>query len=165
MPIVIDIDGTLANNDHRSHFIEKQEPADWTSFLRADLVAKDVPIEKTKRALQKLVELKSTIVFLTGRNEGLREVTKQWLFEHYDLDVKDEQLIMRPVGNMLNATQFKGEKIPEILRDFGSEAVFIDDDKYMHAVYERFGIALKAPECWDVMFPEFKLDPESYWRK
>lgn len=29
--LIIDIDGTLYNNDHRKHFIE-QSPKDWESF-------------------------------------------------------------------------------------------------------------------------------------
>lgn len=165
MVIVLDIDGTLANNDHRAHYVDG-DVKDWENFLRPDLVIKDTPIARTKDALKKAQDLGYTIVFLTGRNESLRDTTMRWLFDHYGVDANDETLYMRPIGNLLKPTEYKHQQLTSIRRDFGNSLLFVDDDKYMHKVYAEFGLSLKAPECWDVLFPEFlELEEEVAWRK
>lgn len=165
MVIVLDIDGTIANNDHRAHHVDKEAP-DWDTFLTPDLVGKDTPIAGARRAVKHFQLLKYKMLFLTGRNEALRDTTMRWLLEHYELDVREEDLMMRPLGNMLKPTEFKREQVSAIRQEYGENLIFFDDDLYMHAVYAEYGIAMHAPECWKTMFPDHgELPPETHWRK
>lgn len=165
MVIVLDIDGTISDGTHRAHHLEGEKP-NWEKFLEPSLVEKDTPIAVAKRCIQNFVRLKYRIVFLTGRNESLRDTTTRWLLEHFDISVGFENLLMRPAGNLLKATEYKREQVINIRQDYGPELLFIDDDKYMHKVYEEFGIALHAPECWTTMFPDHgELAQETLWRK
>lgn len=167
MFVIIDIDGTVADNAHRAHFVEGPGEKDWANFLRPDLVAKDTVIPGAKRGLEKIKALNYGIAFLTGRNEDLRDTTMTWL--HHKLGVTeltDDRLFMRPAGNLLKATEYKREQILRIKQDFGSSLLFIDDDRYMWPIYEEFGVVLKAPDCWDTFFPQApELEPESNWRR
>lgn len=113
--IVVDIDGTLANIDHRLHFIKERSDADspekdaslWDAFFEAcdrdepifDVIAvvdalREVFNPRTGKSLYK-------IVFVTGRSESIRGKTCIWL-KHYlgaDLSVMSDDLLMRKEGD------------------------------------------------------------------
>lgn len=155
MFIVLDIDQTLADNEHRAHFVEK-EPKDWDSFFAIDRVFADPVVKGADRVMAQLVELKYDIVLLTGRTEDLRDVTMRWLLEKLNLAVPDTHLLMRPNGNMLNATEYKREQILNFkhgLENRDTGFVIIDDDASSGTALSSFGIVLKAPECWPLLFP------------
>lgn len=92
-PIVLfDIDGTVANAEHRLHYIlrpkeengvpSKEFKKDWTKFhQKAHL---DTPIENTISVLHHL-QMFCEIRFITGRNETCRKETIAWLEKHLQL--------------------------------------------------------------------------------
>jgi len=97
---IFDIDGTLANNEHRVHFI-RQEPKDWGRFYDIDLVLKDKPIPHMVKLARTLHNADQAIVFSTGRPEKLRLPTVKWLYYHvigdpYKTSWLSERLYMRP---------------------------------------------------------------------
>jgi predicted secreted acid phosphatase len=169
--VVLDIDGTIANNDHRAHYVDRKEgdptPKDWDGFLQPHLVAKDTIVRGAAKAIEHFTRLGYRLVFLTGRREELRKTTAFWLKERFDLDVTDDQLIMRPVGNMMKPTEYKREQIVNLRGEFPKETfLFVDDDQFMWSVYAEFGIVLRAPECWDNIFPvSVEEEPSNIWRK
>lgn len=92
MDIVFDIDGTLANADHRLHFIKDEDffvapdrnplvprKPDWDTFLSDEQVAKDTPMPQTWDILGSLLEDHHRVIFITGRKEESRRMTYQWL--------------------------------------------------------------------------------------
>jgi acid phosphatase class B len=82
--ILCDIDGTIANNDHRQHFLEGQK--DWEGFFLAML--DDVPIQLViDEIIQHQLKGKK-IIFLTGRPERYREQTEKWLKEYFNFPLK-----------------------------------------------------------------------------
>lgn len=166
MIVVLDIDGTIANNNHRAHHVDG-EKKDWVEFLKPHLVAKDVLIEGAQRALEHFRLLGYRILFLTGRNESLREVTAQWILEKLGIEVDDDSLIMRGAGNMMTAAAYKRESAQNLKSQFPRETfIFIDDDKYSWQGYMDIGIVLKAPECWETIFPHNEeAEPVDVWRK
>ncbi len=74
--VICDLDGTLANIDHRLHFM-RQKPKDWKGFfggisedtLRQDVL--DLILEHEKEGRE--------IFFVSGRPETYRDVTEEWL--------------------------------------------------------------------------------------
>lgn len=94
------------------------------------------------------------IYILTGRNESLRKVTERWLKKYYGfLDVF--RLFMREKDDFtLVSSQFKEETFLEEIRPRNHDDdgyVFADDDLYVLNMYAKYGVALKAPECWDLL--------------
>lgn len=93
--IIVDIDGTLADCDHRLHHIRNDEPTeedtsrktDWEAFYRDCLL--DEPIEPTVELIRQLKNYGDyAIILVTGRSCDYRDHTEQWLDKHkiaYDL--------------------------------------------------------------------------------
>jgi len=93
MDVVFDIDGTLANAEHRLHFIKDPNfwitprgtslvprKPDWESFLADEHVANDTPIPQTWKLMTLLLQETDTrILFITGRPESSRPMTETWL--------------------------------------------------------------------------------------
>ena len=79
--IIIDIDGTIANVDHRKHLIEK-DPPEWDAFYKACIL--DTPIEENIKLIKAdLVATGSKPCFVTGRSDLVREETEEWLFKNF----------------------------------------------------------------------------------
>ena len=74
--IVCDIDGTIANNDHRNHWIATK-PKNWKAFFAEQ--DKDTPYEDILWTLRQYEKDNHTIIFCTGRSEEHRNVTIMWL--------------------------------------------------------------------------------------
>ena len=97
--VICDIDGTVANNDHRQHFLEGKK--DWDGFF-SNLI-NDKPIHQIINKVKDLESQGNKIAFLTGRPERYRAETKRWLdiyfsFEYLllmrkDNDRRDKQKI------------------------------------------------------------------------
>jgi len=93
-PIVIfDIDGTLANAEHRVHHVTKT-PKDWPAFFKD--MDKDEPIEGMVAMVDICHAAGTWIMLLTGREETHREVTEEWLQTH---GIPYDVLIMRRKGD------------------------------------------------------------------
>lgn len=73
---VFDLDGTLANAEHRVHFL-KQEPKDWESFLAAQY--KDTPILSVVHVFNALVAADYRVEIWTGRKQKYEYATRNWL--------------------------------------------------------------------------------------
>ena len=93
--VLCDIDGTIANNDHRQHFLEGKK--DWDGFFSE--LSNDLPIQKV---IDKVIEEHSNgkeIVFVTGRPERHRSETEKWLKKYFKFPIK---IFMRPDNNQKN---------------------------------------------------------------
>ena len=168
MAYIIDIDQTIGNSDHRKHLIERPHP-DWNAFLHPDLVRIDSVIEAAVPHVNRLWD-RENCWFLTGRNEGLRDVTLDWIREHFDINVDHVHLIMRPIDNDMKPTEWKDHALEYYLGyepTSRQRGVAFDDDLYMTATYAKYGfLHLHAPSCWDTLkTASSDLPPEGYWRK
>lgn len=79
--IIFDIDGTLADNTHRQHFLAGGKK-DWKSFLSPEELAKDTPNQAVVQLANILIMNGTTIVLCSGRAEARRKVTEEWLAKH-----------------------------------------------------------------------------------
>ena len=81
MKIIFDLDGTLANCDHRQHLAKAGE---WDAFFAA--CDKDTPIVHTIEVLQALFRHGHSVEIWSGRGEGprgaVRDKTNEWLKKH-----------------------------------------------------------------------------------
>jgi predicted secreted acid phosphatase len=76
--IIVDLDGTLCNTDHRQHFMQTN-PKNWKSFYNA------LPMDKPHEWCVQLIDAMRMscvdIIFVSGRPDTYREVTEGWLHD------------------------------------------------------------------------------------
>lgn len=122
MIYVWDIDGVLADNRHREHFILK---GDRESFYDPAQVIKDEPIHCTIELLIALDEAGYENYLLSARRSNLEEVTIEWL-KCYEIPYS--KLIVRDVGDPRGHAIWKAD----ILRKLDEEEdliAFYDNEK------------------------------------
>lgn len=93
MIFIFDLDGTLANIDHRLHYIQG-EVKNWDGFFAS--CVDDKPIENTIEVLNSLHSCSFKIWIMTGRSDIVEAETHDWLYLN---DVNYDRLIMRKEGD------------------------------------------------------------------
>jgi len=95
--IAFDLDGTLANIEHRLHFIKGDDkPKDWRSFFAACVY--DEPIT-TLLCLVRELATGNYIEVWSGRSDEIRPQTEFWLAQHGLKWAKGNRLRMRKSGD------------------------------------------------------------------
>ena len=81
--IIVDLDGTLANIEHRLYLIGQKNP-DWRGFFEA--CTDDLPIIEVITIVEILARSdlcsRKNIFILSGREETVRALTERWLEKH-----------------------------------------------------------------------------------
>lgn len=127
---IVDIDGTVANIEHRLHFIEKS-PKDWDAFFKA--CVHDKPIVAMCRLLCHLnggIPINVRFIYVTGRPERSREDTFNWLINNHEawaLPYPDK-IYMRKDGDYREDYLVKKE-ILQFIRDDVFEPILAFDDR------------------------------------
>jgi len=145
MIIVIDLDGTLCDCEHRQ--IHAQN-AEWDKFhegLVHDLPNSDVVafLDIIRNCHGKMVQ----VVACTGRNEAFRKLTLDWFFQY---DIHIDVLLMRPDGDFTPDHELKPIMLQNFLGGEKSEVldkvkmVLDDRDKVVDA-WREYGLS-----CWQV---------------
>lgn len=89
--IVFDIDGTLADGEHRMHLIRGEGKRDWKTFFAKSV--EDPPHHEIQWLNHIMADRDDVeLVVLTARPEKRRTVTEQWLIEH---DIHYKELILK----------------------------------------------------------------------
>ena len=78
--VTFDLDGTLADNTHRLHFLEDCDPKDWTSYHSQSI--NDIPIDPVVRQLNNRIINGAIIIIVTARLSAEREDTHRWIKAH-----------------------------------------------------------------------------------
>ncbi len=107
--IVIDIDNTLSNCDHREHLLEKKEGqrTNWKGFFDA---MGDDPLNEWCKDLMKRYREDHIIILNSGRPDSYRQITEAWLEKN---NVPYDHLFMRH-----RQDSRKDDIVKELLYDF-----------------------------------------------
>jgi len=123
MLVVFDIDGTLANIEHRLDYV-RSKPKNWKAFdagIPNDKV--NYPVADVFWALRD----KATILLASGRSERTRKATVEWLnrnsFGSY------AKLYMRKADDYRSDDIVKQEILDEIVSDYGKKPDMVFDDR------------------------------------
>jgi beta-phosphoglucomutase-like phosphatase (HAD superfamily) len=122
--VVWDLDGTLADDRARAHFVEVEagRARDWESYF--DAIDQDPPIAASMEVLRAMHAAGNRIIFLTGRPQYTRPKTERWLEANgltgYDM------LLMRPDGERRPAGYFKVEAVARLQREYEIVCAFED---------------------------------------
>lgn len=99
--IIVDIDGTIANCEHRLHHIvsfkddaEATFKADWDAFYEE--CHRDEPLFNTISLVQALIDQDWAIILITGRAGKYRRQTETWLEQN---DIFYDLMLMRKHGD------------------------------------------------------------------
>lgn len=168
--IVFDLDGTLALNDHRKHFVDPEKNNDffryngndfrsikcgipdlqkkfipnWNAFFEA--CDKDLPNRPICEIFLSLayIPYKREIAIWSGRSEAVREKTLKWIEENIPefegINYINRILKMRPIGDFTPDEILKEKWLDEALA-IGKEITMVfDDRKKVVDMWRRRGI-------------------------
>lgn len=127
--VIIDIDGVIADSNWRVQFLpsryldsfEDDRHPDWDEYQSKS--ALDEPIYHIKRLLDVISTTDVDIFLLTARPEKWRNITEDWLHEHY---IQYDTLIMKDNNSSSQASEYKLEICRHLKKDH--EIIFVLDD-------------------------------------
>ena len=119
--IVFDIDGTLANIEHRRGFVASK-PKNFKAFNAA--IPQDTPHEEIVFLAQTFAEQGHPVLLCSGRGEGERDVTVKQM---NDFGVDFLKLFMRKAGDYRKDSIVKVELLAQIREQFGEPFLWFDD--------------------------------------
>lgn len=130
--IIVDLDGTLCNADHRKHFVES-EKKDWKSFYQG--ISDDKINEWCSEIISKMVGY--TIVFVSGRPDDYRKETEDWLYKHL---YGHFPLFMRESGDFRKDSIIKEEIYWKKIEPNYDVLFCIDDRKQVVDMWRSIGL-------------------------
>jgi hypothetical protein len=134
--VIVDIDGTVANLDHRLHYV-RGEKKDWRTFLsKCD---KDTPNHDIYLIAESFCDTTgSDLVFCSGRGNEYRDKTEMWLKEY---NMQYEQLFMRQERDYRQDTIVKEQILDfEILTRYREVLAVFDDRSSVVKVWRNRGL-------------------------
>lgn len=123
MLVVFDIDGTLANIEHRIGFV-RSKPKNWAAFDAG--IPHDKVNEPVAEAFRSLAAF-NTIILASGRSENSRDATEKWLQDNGFYEY--EKLYMRKANDFRGDDIIKREILDEIIADYGKKPDMVFDDR------------------------------------
>lgn len=122
---IFDIDGTIANTDHRVHHLNGDKK-NWKGWYKE--AHNDVPYWEIVDIMAMAYASGIKNVLCTGREDSARQATIDWLKNH-DIYFYDA-LYMRPTGDRRDDTVVKKELLDKIRKDgYDPVCVFEDRDR------------------------------------
>ena len=133
---VFDMDGTLANCDHRLHFIKGEGKKNWKGFYAG--MRYDEEIEPIARLCRHLLMLSKDVRVVTGRPENTRYDTLEWLKAHR-IHIRPYRVYMRKEGDYREDFKVK----EEIVKPFMDQIqVIFDDRQQVVDMYRSLGLVV-----------------------
>lgn len=121
--VVCDIDGTIANLDHRLQY-GKGETKDWNKFFSM-IMSDTLIVETLEKVKQELIEKNAKLIFVSARPDTYRAFTMDWLKSNLD-GLEFEMLLMRSGNDKRIDTEVKSDIYDKYLKNLDIVAVFDD---------------------------------------
>lgn len=119
--IVFDIDGTLANIEHRRSFVATK-PKNWKAFNAG--IVNDTPHQDLVDLTRMFHSQLHAVILCSGRGEEQREVTEVQMNR---FGVFYRKLFMRPADDHRQDSIVKVELLQQIRKEFGNPFLWFDD--------------------------------------
>jgi phosphoglycolate phosphatase-like HAD superfamily hydrolase len=133
--IIIDLDGTLCDVSHRTHFV-KQSPPNWPAFF--DACVDDTPNPAVVALYHMATQVNYRILFVSGRPETHRTQTEDWLWKH-ELGNYAE-LLMRAAGDYRQDAVVKRELYEAHIAGRYAVLFTVDDRDQVVAMWRDLGL-------------------------
>ena len=138
MLICFDIDGTLANIEHRLDYV-RSKPKNWRAFDAG------IPNDKVNEPVAKVFRKFAVdtafhdVVLASGRNERSRYATEKWLADNKLHGY--QKLYMRKADDFRSDDIVKQEILDQIVKDYGRKPDMVFDDRpRVVSMWRRNGI-------------------------
>lgn len=129
--IIVDIDGTIAN----THVYEDGTPA--REPFEYEKVNLDVPVLPVIKLVALVIDTFSAQpIFITGREDRCRDLTKDWLDKYFD----DYRLIMRKTGDRRKNEELKMEQYAKHIAGKYEVLYVFEDNDNASSFYRRCGL-------------------------
>lgn len=142
--VVFDIDGTLADNEHRKHHLDSN---DWDSFFDAMIG------DSLKKPVANLLKMYHhngyKIILVTGRPDSHEHDTMMWLRTHGILPLI-EGMLMREAGNTDPDEDVKKEIFTQKIAPNYNVEVVVDDRQKVVDMWRGIGLT-----CFQVARGDF----------
>lgn len=127
--IVFDIDGTLANIEHRRAFVATK-PKNWKAFNAG--IVNDTPHKDIVHLAWLFFGMDYPVILCSGRGEEHRDVTVEQM---NNFGVRYSKLYMRPAKDHRQDYIVKVELLQQIRSEFGEPFLWFDDrDQVVNAI-------------------------------
>lgn len=133
--VIFDIDGTIANIEHRQHWV-KTKPRNWVAFKQG------IPHDVLHEDIAWLLKILSTAtrIFIVSGREGSeigREQTVDWLHRH---GIPYEELHMRPEKDYRDDSTIKREILNDLRERHGEPLMVFDDRDRVVNMWREEGV-------------------------
>lgn len=143
--VIFDLDGTLANNEHRQHFLSTS-PKQWDAFFEA--MNKDEPNANIVELYKTLVASKAyEVIIFTARPERYRSATLAWLQK---FSIPCTSMYMRRDGDYRADAEIKAEMLKLLGIEPSNVAFIVDDRAQVVRMWRDLGIT--CLQCADHNF-------------
>lgn len=133
--ILFDIDGTLADIEHRRGFL-LGDPPDWRAFNAA--MGDDTPNLPVVSLYKSLWATQSfEIILVSGRNEKYRKITEQWLVWN---EIPFGRLLMRMDNDNRADYLIKKEILNQLISEGKNIEFAVDDRQQVVDMWRENGI-------------------------
>ena len=122
LTIIFDVDGTIADVEHRRHFVNGNN--DWDSFRKETV--NDTPVEHVCDIAKRFIAKGDDVAFFSARNESEREITEQQINEWIGEGHKG--LFLRPNGDYRPDEEFKSD-LADQFEELGGKIDLVFDDR------------------------------------
>ena len=132
--ILVDLDGTLCNVEHRVHHV-KAKPKNWKAFNEA--MDQD---ESYFWCIELIAAMRARgykTYFVTGRDENFREMTEAWLKRH---NVAHDGLYMRAANDFREDSDVKEELYLGKIEKHAQVLFVVDDRKSVVEKWRELGL-------------------------
>lgn len=140
--IICDIDGTLANDDHRKEAVKdivgnvKWGKEDYDRYY--ELMCGDTPFDHIREILHRF-ENDHKIIFVTGRPYRYNNITLNWITAHTNLK-NDVTLLMRREDDYRCDTIIKTETYENFIKPTYDVQFVLEDRKKVVAMWRNIGL-------------------------
>jgi phosphoserine phosphatase len=131
MFVVFDLDGTIANTDHRAHLVDRaQGKPDWRAFYAA--CAHDTPHWHTVSVFRALRDAGHRVEIWSGRSKEVWQETQDWLRAY---ELQNTAIRMREDGDYTPDDVLKRSWLAD-----GKPDLIFDDRAKVVAMWREEGI-------------------------
>lgn len=133
--IIVDLDGTLCNIEHRISFVQK---GDWKTFFKK--MDQDTVNEWCKEIIKRFYKPgEMEILLVTGRPADYERPTKEWLKLH---GIPYTKLMMRKKGDFRSDFLIKEEIYLSEIKPFYDIFFVVDDRKQVVDMWRAHGLTV-----------------------
>jgi hydroxymethylpyrimidine pyrophosphatase-like HAD family hydrolase len=133
--IMVDLDGTLCNLNHRLHHVKGEGKKDWGKFFRE--CGDDAVYEDVRSVMESEMQAGTEIVLCTGRPADYQEHTEKWLVRN---EINYASLKMRPKLNYTRDDNVKAMLYRYEIKPYYNVKFVLDDRTQVVVKWRSMGL-------------------------